>query len=714
MIRHYVGLVLAPLAMTFIAPAAMASSDEDSCDPRWKIRVTAVRECSSTGWLNPGNDTRVNHLMLLHDKHGKIGNSRIAQKPFDDVSYFPAAPFSYALFASNFVIGKEEDDSGFTYGRCVSNESGAKAFLAELAKDKGVSAEDVALLGQVRKAVQENCDSNAADPAKLSATLEPLAAVKSKSGLIFADYLRAAAQFYHGDFDAAKSGFKALMKSENAWVKETSAYMMGRALLNRAAANANDEYGDYDASKADKAMLNAAATAFADYEKAYPNGRYASSAKGLIRRVYWYADDKERLIDEYVWQFNQKDPQKRSMALADLVQEMDRTVGEKDAGYDPAKIRNPHILAVLILKGMRSGQGRWGSDLPSPMARKALEDLRPYFKGEEALFSYLLAAHAMTVAKDPVEVLRLLPDKASAGGYYDFSRQMLRAEALVATKSKDARPALLALIQSAKAPAQREAAELALGIYDERNQGLQKVFAADSPIKDAGIRAILLRFSAGPDLLRAQASNASVAKRERATAIYTLLYKQLARANYAGFLKDSALLKGDVATEYAAPYFQDITNQAAVFQWKGTSEGYACPSLKAIATKLAAAPKDANALLCIGEFGRLNGFDPSDYHQVPRMFDIGQDTDELGGAPSQFAGKAFSRLAIYKGLIADPKVAAEHKSYALFRAINCFKSTGNNGCDSSEVAEAQRKAWFRLLKSQYGKTSWAQKLDYYW
>jgi hypothetical protein len=77
-------------------------------------------------------------------------------------------------------------------------------------------------------------------------------------------------------------------------------------------------------------------------------------------------------------------------------------------------------------------------------------------------------------------------------------------------------------------------------------------------------------------------------------------------------------------------------------------------------------------------------------------------------------GKPFSRGEIYKKLIADPSTPDRDRAYALYRAVNCYGPSGHNACGGKDVELSQRKAWFKMLKSQYGATSWAQSLQYYW
>ena len=72
--------LLALAAMAIAAPFAISpaqASSDSTCYPTWKIRQTSNNGCSGTALLSPGNDTRVNLLMLLHDRHGSVGVSNV-------------------------------------------------------------------------------------------------------------------------------------------------------------------------------------------------------------------------------------------------------------------------------------------------------------------------------------------------------------------------------------------------------------------------------------------------------------------------------------------------------------------------------------------------------------------------------------------------------------------------------------------------------------
>jgi hypothetical protein len=69
---------------------------------------------------------------------------------------------------------------------------------------------------------------------------------------------------------------------------------------------------------------------------------------------------------------------------------------------------------------------------------------------------------------------------------------------------------------------------------------------------------------------------------------------------------------------------------------------------------------------------------------------------------------------LYQQVIADGSAPATERSYALFRAINCFASSGYNHCGSEEIPKEERKRWFNTLKQSYAGSVWAKQLKYYW
>lgn len=698
-------LVLALLAMFVLWVGPAHASADSTCYPDWKLKQTDYNGCSSTALLSPGNDTRVNLLMLLHDRHNTVGP---ASKYASDIPERrgDAEPFDWMTFAHKLGPSPEEDDEtgDFPFGtRCMSNMTGSAEFIDAVAKAKGLSVGERATLTAVRIGLNPQCS----DAKALAVTRDALALVKSKAGRSFADYLVGAAAFYDGAFDDARVAFEAVGKNASAWPGEAASYMLGRASLQTAMALAFDEYGGLVESHPEPGLLDNAYAGLQTYLKAYPKGRYATSARGLLRRVYWLGGDQQRLAGEYAALFRQ--PAAKGQSFPDLVQEIDIKLLDK---LKSADVSDPMLLAALNLRAMRHPDDPKFADYGTPpITRAALDAQRSKFAGNEALFGYLQAVHSLYVANKPADVLRLIPAGASDASYLGYTRQLLRAVALDAVSDAAARPALVALIAAAKKPHQRGAAELALALHDERAKAADKVFAANSVVRDPDIREILLRYHAGPALLRQQAGKGA-SEREQQVAIFTLLYKDLTRGAYGDFLRDLSLVPADAQPraedDYQAPRYTDI----ALFRWAGSSE-FICPSLKAVATTLSANAKDAKGLLCLGEFIRNNGLDPY-YYGVTQSLDQQPEADELGGSPSLFSGKRFSRLDGYKAVMANPAASPENRAYAMYRAVNCYAPAGYNGCDATEATKMQRKAWFDQLKGQYPTSVWAKKLRYYW
>ena len=77
-------------------------------------------------------------------------------------------------------------------------------------------------------------------------------------------------------------------------------------------------------------------------------------------------------------------------------------------------------------------------------------------------------------------------------------------------------------------------------------------------------------------------------------------------------------------------------------------------------------------------------------------------------------GPEYGECVPEQDVIANAKAPKTDKTYALFRAINCYAPAGYNSCGGQDVAPAVRKAWFRQLKSGFADTQWGKSLQYYW
>jgi hypothetical protein len=683
------------LSLAWHAPAR--ASGDFGCTQEWKLKHKAMTGCADMAMLGPANDTRVNlSLLLLDMRASKPGGNRPAP---------PLALFDWLTFQKNYFPRPDQStDTSYAEGegsRCRSNDSGTAAFVAALGAARQVPEAERTALIAARRALQPNCTGP-------TATTD--VAVKSATGKAFARYLQGANAFYGGDYDTAAARFASLHGADQPWLRETADYMLGRVEVNRAQVSAFDEYGSpRDGARIDARVIAAGETALRAYLRDYPKGLYAASARGLLRRVYWLGGRDDKLVAEYAVLFAQGGVAQGGVVDGgELADEIDNKLLPR---LKIAGTSDPILLAVLDLARMRDNRDNIlaSSDEP-PIGLAELEAQRPRFAANPALFSYLIAAHAWFVQDKPEAVLKLIPDAARQAdfSYLQFSRQMLRGAALDAVKDRNARGFWMEMLPGTKRPFQRPAIELALALHDERAGALDGLFAAGSPLRTPDLREILLTNVAGPALLRRQAADAQAPKHERDVALFTLLYKDLTRGAYRAFLADQALVPAGAPADGNLYDLRDGEQPPiGIFsQARGVGD-HDCPALKEVARQLAVDPQGTKARLCLGDFMRVTRFDghPLD-NKLP--------ADELGGTASLFPGAPFSRLEIYKAIIADPKAPAPDKAYALFRAINCYATSGNNSCGGTEVLIAQRKAWFTRLKKDYPNSRWAQELRYYW
>ncbi|WP_333572840.1 hypothetical protein [Sphingomonas sp.] len=691
MLRVILCLLLGTLA--FWSMPARASGDV-SCGPVTKLVYASYTGCDDTAMIGPRNDSRINLMLLMADVRGAAPLAATGRRSiFLDLSSLRQ---SSAGGESPFF----SDGEG---SRCRSNVAGAASFEAAIRANARVPEQERAALIAARHALQPDC---ASDVSAGTAIARASRGVTSDAGKAFAAYLEGAAAFYDADFDGAAARFGALVSARDPWLRETARYMLGRVAVNRAQVDYYDDYGSPREGKqiAPKLLADAEAGLRA-YMKAYPKGAYFFSARGLLRRVFWLAQDWARLEAEYAALIALPDAE-RGIDAASLAQEIDAKLF---ASATADRLRDPILLAAFDLMHMR-GKTYDGEPCCTPISRAALDAQRPKFAGKPALFAYLQAVHAFFVTSQPDESLRLLPDASHQAdfGYVEFSRQMLRGIALESKADRNVRGFWIDLLAGARRTGQRPVVELALAMHEERHNGLARIFAPDSPIRTQEIRDTLLMNVADAKLLRQQAQAASASPHERRIALFTLLYKEATRGSHRDFAADARLVPANAPVE-ANYYDFGTTDQLplAIFT-KGRKLGdYGCPPFPETQSRLAANPGDAKAMLCLGEFTRVNGFDGF-------YLDDSPPADHLGGTPSQFAAPPYSRLDAYQAVMASPKATADDKAYALFRAVNCYAPGGSNACGGKGVEPAVRKSWFQRLKRDYPASRWAQELRYYW
>ena len=710
-------LVIAGLVAALAAwPAVLGASGDVGCSARWTLAAPTL-DCANRIVIGPGNDTRVNLMLLLRDRAGLPGAGADYSEAEWAASYYGRTFFEWGhLVDSLYPAEPAADPYGergeFAGSRCQSVAAGGAQFLAAADRNRRIGARDRAALAAGREALLALCRSTSGyrsygeeEDAAAPASTELPHSYASLEAREFGAYLAGAAGFYGGDWRAARERFAGLRTARDEWVRETALYMAARSELGAANAAAMDEWGSFDADAADKAGADRAARAFAAYLEAYPAGRYAASAAGLVRRAYWLQGATRAQGLVYARLLAAADP--KAPDAAELIDEIDNKFLLADGAGEG--LEGPLLLAVHDLMRMRDDgdpEGDWERyELPRLTAGE-LAAHEPAFAGEPELYAFLQANFAFYVERDYRAVLRLLPDDARQPAYgpLSFSRQALRGLALAALDDRNEAGFWQELIGGADGVYQRPTVELALALAWERGGEVGKVFAAGSPIEDSLTRTILLEHAAGPEVLRAAAVDAGRPPRERDTAAFVLLFKELSRGSYAAAVRDFGLARTDAPTE---GWLGDLAVNDAVplgLFVRGTfADGYACPALRETAAALARNADDVKGRLCLGDFYRLNGFDYL-------ALDGARQEGELGSF-ARYPGEPIPRSALYNAVIAEPGVAREDRAYALFRAVHCYAPSGNNTCGGEDAPEAQRRAWFRRLKGEFATTRWGREAE---
>jgi hypothetical protein len=706
-------ILLGAISCLLLLPGAAQACGGGGGPPaqHWSLDHKSYAGGAGLPFLSPGNDSRINLQLLTLDARSLTlppGAPPETSKDVDAASIFTIADLSSACGRvpapgvappdPSAALPALADGEG---SRCLSLEAGKNAFIEAAQAEKTLSEAERSALTAARTRMSATCD----DKASPAASEDPLAGVQKPSAGArdFAAYLVAAQQFYDGAFDEARAGFEGLAKAQNAWLRESARYMVARTLLNKAQKGAFADFDGVPEPKVtDRASLDAAEAAFKSYLADYPAGRYAASARGLQRRIYWLAGDKARLAADYGARIKRASDSPADPDIPALAQEIDlKYLGDGKAAA--AEGVDANLLAVADLMRMRRD-----GDKPAPFSAADLDAEALRFAGNEPLLAFLKAARAYYVDGDPSTALRLLgaaPAASSPRSWLAFSNEMLRGQALLASaRFSEAAEQFARLRPLASQPWQKEAVEVGLAMAWERAGAANKIFLPETRISAPPVRAIVLRHVAGPILLRMAIDSPSALPAERRLARFVLLFKEATRAQYAGFLKDyspEALEKDDAGADP-----QEMTPKSTLFNWAGSAESYSCPALKSVIEELAADPRSPYGLLCLGDFARISDLDDFEYDRPAPT--------ELGGSRSIFPGEKFSRGEIYKKLIADPKTPDREKAYALFRAVNCYAPVGNNGCGGKDVDLRQRKAWRDQLKARYGATPWAKSLKYYW
>ncbi|WJT04189.1 hypothetical protein [Leclercia adecarboxylata] len=708
-------LAISVSALLASAAPAFASFDMEDC--KWSDEHCLLK---GDPVLTPGNDSRDNLLRLLSE--AKSFTLPVQSIPADitrsrDVyfAYHPEwddledpAPAAVDKPAEESPLNKqwaalqlepvETDQDVEQENRFVSNNAGSLSqFFAALLADDSLTAEQRHALAQARLGLYAGASDE-----QISASLATLPA--DSAALLYKTYLTGAARFYAGDYEGADRAFVPLIDSDRPWLAETAHYMLMRTALNKSSQNSMGEYGDFTIDRIDRPAAEQAQKAAQAYLQRWPEGRYADSTRGMLRRINWYLQAWPQLAGLYEQQFQQAAD---AGALRGLVIEYDNVYGMQ---FNGRAVREafpdaPLISYIELLRALRLN-----SDEKPTLTQDDLNASKPAFeqRGKLALWRNLQLNLWQATDNNAAILQAVKPaEQLPPHDILAFSEQVLYGEALMAQKQwPAARDFWLKLLKLSQDAEQQQYVQAKLAATLVFSGDTEAIFAADSAITNLRFRSRVLKTVASPERLRQQASQGPN-NEERTIALHTLLVRDLTENRFSDWLKDRKLASA-ITHPVLGKAFDDVNLSA--FDWNGDAaeNGYVCRSLNETVHVLSQNANDAHALNCLGEFFRT-----SNTHVDLWKDSAGNDVLEMAIHRKTPYGQ-FDRQAYYQQVIAAPKAEPEDKSYALYRAIMCYAPSGMNECGGADVDKAQRKSWFSQLKTQYPGSPWAQKLKYYW
>lgn len=708
-------LAFALCTLLTAAPQAFASFDMEDC--KWSDDSCLLK---GTPTFNPENDSRDNLLRLLSQEKSfalpvqsmpaDITRSRdfyFAYHPqWDEAAPQPAAapasaadsPLSRQMAELNISADEINVNDAELENRHVSNNTeSVSAFFAALLADPTLAAEQRQALAQARTGLLSGATRE-----QIESSLATLPADSPAQS--YKNYLAAAASFYAGDYASAERDFTQLAKSERPWLAETAQYMLMRAALNKSSQNSVGEYGDFDIAKINREDATQAQTQAQVYLQRFPQGLYAESARGMLRRINWYLQAWPQLAGLYEQTLQQSADARQ---LRDIVIEYDNVYGM--AFYEQSVVEAfpdaPHVSYIELLRALRLD-----NNSKPTLTQAQLDASKPVFEQSQKLPLWRdLQLNLWLATENYAAIIQAVTpaQKLAAHDTLAFSEQVLYGEALMGQKNwPAARDFWLQLLKLSQDNEQQQYVLAKLAATLVYSGDVAAVFAPESAVTNLRFRSQILKTQASPELLRQQAVHGPN-NEERTIALHTLLVRDLTENRFGDWLNDRKLTSA-ITPPVIGDAFDDVN--LSIFDWNGDAAqaGYTCRSLNETVTVLSKKADDAHALNCLGEFFRT-----TQTHVDLWKNSAGNDVLESAISRKEPFGQ-FDRQSYYQQVITSPKAEVEDKSFALYRAIMCYAPSGSNECGGEEVDKLQRKGWFTQLKTQYPGSPWAQKLKYYW
>lgn len=679
------------IPLFFHSQSAMAGFEE-TCEPDFYLDASKYNKCSNLPVLVPGNDNQTNMLLLLSD----LGLATIRFPSPDEkfwTSNYGNAPFEGIPFANNRIANQRAKNINGERGydeRCNTISNGKNHFIQQVNHHKNIPTTEKQILISERNKISE-CTNNLA--------LIPINSQWSSVTRQYASYLNASIAFYNTNYSTATKIYSVLANIDDAWLKETSQYMMIRTSLNAAFASGTNQYGDLNLDKIDKSLLKEFLDNITLYLKVYPNGQYAASARGFMRRGFWLTGRQDLLVNEIVWQLNNPKSKYYNLEINELPAEIDRRVFNSQY-FDLKNLNNPFFLATYNLMQMRDSKANGYT----PITWNQLNVQKHSFKKQPELFQYLQAVHLFYVQKKPQEALKYLANTKGLNNSLQFSQAFLKGQILEKSNASQAEQYWSNLVSQSKNTAQRGLFETALSNHMNAKQNINAFIGNKPLITQINLQKRFILYKANEKSLESIVQNSQATTDQKQAALYTLLSKSIQHQNFALFNRYYAQLPKDAAQykSYDGNKKYEEKPPFSDFIWNGATitPQLKCSNLQALTNQLEKSPQDPLLNICLGEYSR------STLYGFPYQMN-GENTQ------STFKGNTFARGNVYKNIIKSGRHGEIH-AYALYRAIMCYSPSGMNDCNDQDVPKSVRKQWYDQIKQNYPNTIWAKSLKYFW
>lgn len=686
------------LPLILVCSANAVAGGGDACYPSLALDLSRYNQCSNLPVLVPANDNQINLLLLLN----QMGLANLAAVKQDQAFWeaqYGTVPFEVDAFiprASNKISNQRKaqtSNSDFDE-RCSSMTSGQQHFNAQVKSNAKIPAAEKQTLLTARDQLNQ-CNQ------KLGfITVDPTWTLTTQQ---YASYLNGSIAFYNANFSTATKIYSQLSTAQDPWIKETARYMLIRSSLNDAYASGTGEYGDVNLNDMDQNTLKQSVEYIDDYLQLYPNGEYAASARGFMRRAAWLSGRQDLLINEIVWQTQHPESKLYNLDMQQLPAEIDRRIFQSEK-FDASLLKTPLLLATWDLMQMR--QDRYDSNA-TVLSWTDLVAQQKWFKTQPELFKYLQAMHLFVVQNQANAALDYLPKNTpDINQTLGLSQAYLKGQILEKTAPQQAERYWTELLAHAKNDNQRGLFETALSKHLNQRQDYAAYIGTSAKISQLNLQYKFIAEVANEDSLQKMINSAQSTADQQRAASYTLLSKALIHQNFNLFNQSLKYLPKDAAQyrSYDSPTAA-LKQQPpfANFIWNGSSitDQLRCPSLSTLTNQLEKSPKDPLLQVCLGEYMRSD-----------QAYDLLRTTQEEQ-EKSSFSGPIYTRGQAYKNVIKQSGKSDLH-AYALYRSVRCYAPSALNDCQDQEVPKSTRKQWFDQLKRDYPNMDWTKSLKYYW